>query len=60
MVVVKGGKRTDLERAYQVAVDLQRLVDQVSSDEDQAEIERLLARFRTVIRRGRIHALDHS
>ena len=60
MAVVKGEVPSALERAYQAAVDLQPLVDQVSSDDDQAEIERLLARFQTVIRRRRIRPIDQS
>lgn len=60
VVVVKEKSPSAIERAYQAAVDLQPLVDEVSSDADRAEIERLLARFQTVIRRGRVRPLDQS
>lgn len=60
MVVVKGKSPSALEQAYRAAIDLQPLVDQISSDENQAEIEQLLTRFQTVIQRDRMRPLDQS
>jgi hypothetical protein len=60
VVMVKSKGASDLEPAYRAALDLESLVDELSADDEQARIEKLLGRFATVVRRGHLRPLDHD